>query len=58
MWLKILKYAAKAAVASGLTDKALGWIKRKAKSVVDKKMNKLGEKAADVVKDSEEIAKS
>lgn len=46
MWVKILKYAVKAAVASGLADKAVKFLKDKLRSAADKAKDKLVAKVA------------
>jgi len=48
MWIKILKYAAKAAVYFGLHEKAGDWIKDKVSNKIDKTVDKLdGESASE-----------
>lgn len=60
MWVKILKYAAQAAVSLGLHKKVLGWVVKKLEKAEDKAIDKLYEitdtldKAYDVVEPREE----
>lgn len=54
MWLQILKYAAKIAVATGLAEKAKGWLHSKiagAAEKAEKKADEYADKVADQVTD-------
>lgn len=53
MWLKILKYAAKIAVATGLADKVKAWIKKK----LDGKEEKLTKKVEKITSAIDEVHK-
>lgn len=55
MWLNILKYAVKIAVATGLADKGKSWIIRKIQGAADKTEYKLRDKLSDVEDKVDEI---
>lgn len=55
MWVKILKYAIKAAIASGVANKGVAWLKGKFVKAADKAVDKLATKAQEIVLDKEEM---
>jgi len=57
MWLKVLKYAVKAAVASGLADKAVGYLKDKLGAAAKVAKDKLVKKFDQIEEDSKDASK-
>jgi hypothetical protein len=55
VWVKLLKWAAQAAIAAGLHKKAGEWLKRKFADAAIKKLEKLENKAENVVADLVEV---